>query len=197
MSISRDQILESAAQVFCQKGYHGASMADIAQAVGLQKATLYHHFGGKQEILAELLDKALAIVTLNMEQVNQTKCSPEEKLHLAMRTYLKMLCEQGNLASVLILEYRSLEKEWYTRHIRNRDRFEKMWRDMVQEGVDKGKFRCESVSITVWALLGVMNWTITWYRPEGKLPAEAIADQFANLFQDGLGTKNRSRNKHT
>jgi len=60
MSISRDLILESAAQVFCQKGYNGASMADIADAVGLQKATLYHHFGSKQEILAELLDRAMA-----------------------------------------------------------------------------------------------------------------------------------------
>jgi AcrR family transcriptional regulator len=193
MSINRDQILESAAQVFRQKGYHGASMADIAEAVGLQKATLYHHFGSKQDILAELLDRALAIVTDNMAQVINRDSSPEEKLHLAMRLYMKMLCEQGNLASVLLLEYRSLEKDLYNRHIQNRDKFEKMWRDLVREGVDAGKFQCESVSITVWALLGVMNWTITWYRPEGKLSVETIADQFANLLLDGMKRKRRIR----
>jgi AcrR family transcriptional regulator len=188
MSISRDQILDSAAQVFCQKGYHGASMADIARAVGLQKATLYHHFGGKQEILSELLDKALSLVTEQMTQVILMDCPPEEKLHRAMRTYLKILCEQANLSSVLIMEYRSLDNDLYQRHIYNRDKFEKMWRDLIQEGVGVGKFQCESVSITVWAMLGVMNWTINWYRPDGKLSAESIADQFADLFMEGIRT---------
>jgi AcrR family transcriptional regulator len=193
MAISRDQILESSAQVFRQKGYHGASMADIADSVGLQKATLYHHFGSKQEILAELLNRALGIVTENMVQVTKGAGTPEEKLHLAMRAYLQMLCEQGNLASVLLLEYRSLEKSLYKRHIQNRDKFERMWRDLVQEGVDSGNFQCESVPITVWAMLGVMNWTITWYHPEGKLSVENIADQFAVLFLDGMRQKRHTR----
>jgi TetR/AcrR family transcriptional regulator, cholesterol catabolism regulator len=197
MSINRDQILESAAQVFCQKGYHGASMADIAQAVGLQKATLYHHFKSKQEILSELLDHALFLVTDNMTRVVQMDRPPEEKLHLAMRTYLQTLCDQLNLSSVLIMEYRSLDKDLYNRHIRNRDRFENMWRDLIQEGVNNGKFKCESIPMTVRALLGVMNWTINWYRPDGKLSAESIADQFADLFMVGIRPKPQSIRKKT
>ncbi len=186
MSISRDQILESAAQVFCQKGYNGASMADIAEAVGLQKATLYHHFGSKQEILAELLERAMAIVSGNMAQVLQMDSPPDEKLKTAMRTYLQVLCEQPDLSSVLLLEYRALEKEQYKKHIHNRDKFEKMWRDLVKEGIDSSQLHSESVSMTVWALIGVMNWTITWYRPEGKLSAGEISDLFFNLFLEGL-----------
>ena len=189
MSISRDQILESAAQVFCQKGYNGASMADIAEAVGLQKATLYHHFGSKQEILAELLDRAMAIVSGNMAQVLQMDSPPDEKLKTAMRTYLQVLCEQPDLSSVLLLEYRALEKEQYKKHIHNRDKFEKMWRDLVKAGIDSGQLHSESVSMTVWALIGVMNWTITWYRPEGKLSAGEISDLFFNLFLEGLKSK--------
>jgi hypothetical protein len=118
---------------------------------------------------------------------------PEEKLRMAMRLYMQMLCEQGNLASVLLLEYRSLEKDMYAHHTLNRDRFEKMWRDLVREGVDAGRFQCESVSITVWALLGIMNWTITWYRPDGKLSVDKIADQFADLFFDGIKSRRRNR----
>jgi AcrR family transcriptional regulator len=186
MSFSRDHILESAAEVFSQKGYNGASMSDIAEAVGLQKATLYHHFGSKQEILAELLDRAMSIVTGNMAQVLQMDRPPDEKLKMAMRSYLQVLCEQPDLSSVLLFEYRSLEKEFYKRHIHNRDMFEKMWRDLVREGIDSGRLHSESVSMTVWALLGVMNWTITWYRPDGKLSAEEISDLFSTLFLDGL-----------
>jgi AcrR family transcriptional regulator len=195
MSVSREHILESSAQVFCQKGYHGASMADIAKAVGLQKATLYHHFGSKQEILAELLDRAMAIVTENMAQVLQLDSPPDEKLKIAMRTYLQVLCEQPDLSSVLLLEYRSLEKELYKRHILNRDKFEKMWRDLVKEGIDSGRMHGESVSMTVWALLGVMNWTITWYRPEGKLSAAEISDLFFNLFLEGLKSNKKTSRK--
>jgi AcrR family transcriptional regulator len=195
MSISRDQILNSAAQVFSQKGYHGASMEDIAESVGLQKASLYHHFKSKQEILSELLDNALSLVTDSLNRVIQEDRPPEEKLPEAMRTYLTILCEQPNLSSVLIMEYRSLDKDLYNRHIRNRDRFEKMWRDLIQEGVDARKFQCKSVPMTVRALLGVMNWTINWYRPEGKLSVENIADQFADLFMVGIWANPSNRKK--
>jgi AcrR family transcriptional regulator len=195
MSISRDLILESAAQVFCKKGYNGATMSDIAKAVGLQKPTLYHHFGSKQEILAELLDRAMTIVTENMAQVMQQDFPPDEKIKIAMRTYLQVLCEQPDLSSVLLLEYRSLEKDLYKRHIHNRDKFEKMWRDLVKQGVDSGQLRSESVSMTVWALLGVMNWTITWYRPDGKLSAGEISDLFSSLFLNGLRSNKKTTRK--
>jgi hypothetical protein len=67
-----------------------------------------------------------------------------------------------------------------------------MWRDLIEEGVKSGKLRSESVSMTVWALLGVMNWTITWYRPEGKLSPEEISDLISDLFLEGLKVKKRS-----
>jgi len=184
--MSREAILESAAQVIRQKGFHGASMADIAEAVQLQKASLYHHFSSKQDILLELLDQALEMVTDGMAHVMQQHISADEKLRLAMRSFLKILSEQGDLVSVLLLEYRSLDVEHLTRHIQLRDRFENMWRDLIQEGVDTGAFVCENIPMAARGLMGVMNWTITWYRPGGKLSIDEISDQFANIFINGL-----------
>jgi len=184
--MSREAILESAAQVIRQKGFHGASMADIAEAVQLQKASLYHHFSSKQEILLELLDRALGMVSVGMAQVMQQDVPADEKLRLAMRSYLKILSEQGDLVSVLLLEHRSLDPENQSLHIPHRDRFENMWRDLIQEGVETGVFQCEDIPMTARGLMGVMNWTITWYRPNGKLSIEEIADHFANVFMNGL-----------
>jgi len=184
--MSREAILESAAQVIRQKGFHGASMADIAEAVQLQKASLYHHFSSKQEILLELLDRALGMVSIGMAQVMQQDVPADEKLRLAMRSYLKILSEQGDLVSVLLLEHRSLDPENQSLHIPHRDRFENMWRDLIQEGVETGVFQCEDIPMTARGLMGVMNWTITWYRPNGKLSIEEIADHFANVFMNGL-----------
>ena len=184
--MSREAILESAAQVFRQKGFDGASMADIAEAVQLQKASLYHHFSGKQEILLELLDKALLMVSDQMETVMRHDLPADQKLRLAIRSYLNTLNEQGDLVSVLLLEYRSLDAEYQARHIRLRDKFEKMWRDLIQEGVDTGVFSVENVPVIVRGLMGAMNWSITWYKPSGKLSIDEIAELFANMFLSGL-----------
>lgn len=184
--MTRDDILEAAAQVFRQKGFHGASMSDIAETVQLQKASLYHHFASKQEILVELLDRALAMVSDQMQAVLSADLPADEKLRLAMRSYLQTLSQQGDLVFVLLLEYRSLEAELYARHIPNRDRFEHMWRDLISQGVQSGLFQCNNIPAVVRALLGALNWTITWYRPSGPMLIDDIADQCANLFLRGL-----------
>ena len=184
--MTRDQILEAAAQVFHQKGFEGASMSDLAEAVQLQKASLYHHFGSKQEILVELLDRALAMLTARMQEVMDQDIRPGEKLRLAMRTYFESLSDKGDLVSVLLLEHRSLDPEFRDRHIPNRDRFEKMWRDLIKEGVQRGEFCCEDINLAAKGVLGVMNWTITWFRPDGPMAIEEISDQFAGLFLNGL-----------
>ena len=80
----------------------------------------------------------------------------------------------------------TLDPEYHARHIPHRDRFENMWRDLIQEGVDTGVFSVENIPLTVRGLMGVMNWTITWYRPAGELSIDEISDHFANVFLNGL-----------
>jgi AcrR family transcriptional regulator len=188
--MTRDEILEAAAQIFSQKGFHAASMQDIAQAVHLQKASLYHHVNSKQEILVALLDQALDLLIERMSEVMARPLSPDEKLRQAMTSYLQAVLEHRELASVLLLEHRSLEPELHARHIPRRDRFEHLWRDLIMEGLDQGVFCCVEPDLAARALLGVMNWTITWYSMEGALSPDAIAAQFTDLFLDGLLTRN-------
>jgi AcrR family transcriptional regulator len=184
--MNRDQILESAAKLIRKKGYHAASMQDIADAVKLKKASLYHHFSSKQEILLALLDKALDLLIERVSAVIACELPADEKLRQAMRVYLEILDEYAALASVLLFEYRSLDPEYHDRHIPRRDRFERLWRDLILEGVEAGIFHAADPSMTARALLGVMNWTITWYRPDGRYSSGQISDQFAALFLDGL-----------
>jgi AcrR family transcriptional regulator len=74
--MTRDDVLDAAAQVFRQKGFHGASMSDIAAAVNVQKASLYHHVSSKQEILLALLDRALAMLTEHISAISTQHISP-------------------------------------------------------------------------------------------------------------------------
>jgi AcrR family transcriptional regulator len=184
--MTRDEILEAAAQIFSQKGFHATSMQDIAQAVRLQKASLYHHVSSKQEILLAVLDQAMAMLIARMQQVMAQPTPPDVKLRQAMEAYLTTMLEHRDLAAVLLLEHRSLQPEFQARHFPRRDRFERLWRDLIQDGVDQGVFDCRDPSMSGRALLGVLNWTITWYRPEGALAAETISHLFADLFLQGL-----------
>ena len=187
--MTRNDILDAAAQVFRKKGFHGSSMADIAEVVNLQKASLYHHVSSKQEILLALLDRAMEVLTETISPLSTQSASADVKLRQMTRAYLQVLAEHADLASVLLFEYRSLEPKQLSRHIPSRDKFENLWRDVVLEGVKSKKFHCPHPGLAVRAMLGSMNWLLTWYRIDGALTIEQIADQLADLQFRGLSAK--------
>ncbi len=184
--MTRDDILDAAAQVFRKKGFHGASMADIADSVNLQKASLYHHVSSKQEILLELLERALGLLEEQISQVAIQPLPADQKLRQMIRAYLQALAEYPDLSSVLLFEHRSLDKKNHARHVPHRDRFEGLWRDVVNEGRRTKVFDCPDAGLAVRALMGTMNWTLTWYHPDGAMSITKIADEYADLFLKGL-----------
>jgi AcrR family transcriptional regulator len=184
--MQRADIVQAAAQIFRQKGYHATSMQDIADAVHLQKASLYHHVESKQDILLEILDHALDRLTADISGVVDSDLSPTLKLRLALRAYTSRLNEDRDLAAVLLLEYRGLDSRLRARHVARRDRVDQLWRKLVQEGIDAGEFRRVDPALTSFALLGVQNWMITWFRDGGRLTAAQAAEGFADLFLKGL-----------
>lgn len=184
--MTREDILQAAAQVFRQKGFHGSSMEDIARAVNLQKPSLYHHVSSKQEILLELLDRALELLLDRISSICNEDIPPDEKLKRMVRAYLKILADNTDLSAVLLFEHRSLERRQHARHVPNRDKFEALWRSVLEEGVAAKQFHCDNPALTTRAILGIMNWTITWYRPDGALEIDQIADHYSDLLLNGL-----------
>jgi AcrR family transcriptional regulator len=184
--MSRDTILRAAAKIFQEKGYHAASMQDIALAVDLKKGSLYHHVKSKQEILLALLDEALIMIVDRLESAISPDNSPTQNIRGLMRAYLGFLAENRSLSSVLLLEYRSLESEFKDQHIPRRDQVEAIWNLVIAEGISRGEFQVDDPGLVSKALLGVLNWTITWFREDGPLSTTQIADHFSDLFLNGL-----------
>ena len=184
--MTREDILEAAAQIFRQKGFHGASMNDIAEAVNLQKASLYHHVSSKQEILLEILDRALQLLLERISAITDQDIPADKKLRSMIREYMQILAENVDLATVLLFEHRALERRQHARHVPSRDKFESLWREVLAEGVKEKLFQCEDIALTARALLGLMNWTITWYHPNGGKTIEQISDDYSTLLLNGL-----------
>lgn len=184
--MTREDILEAAAQVFRQKGFHGASMQDIAKAVNLQKPSLYHHVSSKQDILLALLNRALELLLERISPITSQDIPADKKLQQMIRAYLRILAENTDLSAVLLFEHRSLERKQHARHVPHRDKFEALWRDVLEEGVAAKRLVCEDPALATRAILGILNWTITWYHPDGELEIDEIADRYSNLLLNGL-----------
>jgi AcrR family transcriptional regulator len=189
--MNKDQLLLACAQVISEKGFHATSMQDIAEAVDLQKASLYHHFTSKQEILLVLLDQAIDLLTERLDPIVRQDLPADQKLRAMMRCFLETLAERKDLVAVLLLEYRSLNRELLSKHVVRRDRLERIWRKIIQQGIDSDLFCSTDAALTTRALLGVLNWTITWYNPSGPLTIDEIADHAADLFLHGLMCRKR------
>jgi AcrR family transcriptional regulator len=186
--MQRTDIIQAAAQIFRKKGYHAASMQDIANAVNVQKASLYHHIESKQDLLLSILDMALGLLIDDITVVVQSQVTTEDKFRQAMHAYIGRLTEDADLAAVLLLEYRSLEPDVRAQHIARRDHYEMIWRQIIREGMDEGIFREMDEALVAFAVLGIQNWMITWYREGGRLQPQDLADRFCDLFLSGLKT---------
>jgi hypothetical protein len=103
-----------------------------------------------------------------------------------IRGYLCALADNADLTAVLLFEHRSLDKKTHTRHVPQRDKFEALWRDVLNEGVRTKTFELKDTALAVRALMGVMNWTLTWYQPGGEKSIEQIADDYSDFMLKGM-----------
>jgi hypothetical protein len=110
----------------------------------------------------------------------------DQKLRLMIRGYLTALAENSALTSVLLFEHRSLDKKARSRHVPQRDTFESLWRDVLNEGVRDGLFNLKDTGLAVRAIMGTLNWTLTWYRPDGGKSIEQIADDYSDFILKGM-----------
>ena len=184
--MTREDILEAAAKIFSQKGFEATSMQDIAEAVKLQKGSLYHHFSSKQAILSAVLERAIDTLTDCIQPVIAMPLPLDEKMRRCIGVYLQTLMKYRSLMAVLLLEHRYLEAGQQFQHIVRRDSFERQWRGLVEDGMAAGIFVAGDPGLVTRSLLGILNWTITWYREDGPSSIEEIAAQIADLFLKGL-----------
>ena len=182
-TVSREDVLRAAAHVFRLRGYHGATMQHIGDALGLRQSSLYHYFPSKQALLLTLLNEGLERLTQVVGQAACPDLPPDTRLREAVIAYLTCVAQYPDVALVTILEARAVldtpaERRAY---IARRDALEQLFAAILADGVQQGVFRPVDVSIVTKLVFSIHNWFVMWYRPDGRLSAEAIA-QLASEF---------------
>jgi AcrR family transcriptional regulator len=205
-SVHREDILRAAAEVLQRNGYEAATMKDIAAAVNLTAASLYHHFRNKDALLLAVLELGLELVTREIEPIAGSDQPGDARLRAMIRAHIIGVTENMAVAAAMVFEIRSLmhvkapgksasaedraafqafadrRAAFFTR----RDHFEDLFRVVVREGIERGTFRPIDVAIFVKTLLGAQNWVGVWYKPDGRLNGAQIADLIADTMLRGV-----------
>lgn len=181
------RVRKAAVRLFATKGFHGTGIRELAQAAKLSSASLYHYMGTKEELLAEImwdcLERLLSAAMLATTDVTD----PQEKLGRLVALHVIAHAVQAKETAVVDNELRSLQPKIRRRVIAQRDAYERLWAETIEEGHAQGVFTADPDGVTRRALLEMCSGVARWYSPRGKLPLTALAERYAALALRALG----------
>ncbi len=184
MSARRTELTRAAARLFAEKGYHGTSIGDLAQALGVQKGSLYAHIESKADLLWDVVRDGASSFHAALDTVPDD--GPVlERIRAALRAHLGVVAERLDVATVFVREWRYLEVGRRDEFVAERRRYEERFRALFREGRELGELRTDLDDGTAALLaLSAVNWASTWLRPEAD--TDALADRFTALLLDGM-----------
>ena len=187
----RIEILKSAAAAFRRRGYHGASVDEIASALEMTKGNLYYYFKNKEDILFACHDYSLDLLLALMADVQAEQSPPEAKLRRLVLAFVHLILDELH-ATALTLDPEALSPPLLKKIIAKRDEFDRGMRDIIQQGIDQGVFTPGDPKLIEFAMMGAVNWIPKWFDPEGPQTSDAIGEAFTDYLVGGLLRKSRS-----
>jgi AcrR family transcriptional regulator len=182
-----DDIVSAAAKVFRTKGYHAATVRDIADEVGILKGSLYHHFESKEELLYLVVKEPIAQMFRTMGEIAAANGGAAEKLRRAISAHLGAFDRHYPHLFVYLRERESVKRRFREMIGFSQKEYERCWQQIIREGVESGEFRPDlDIQVTSYGLLGMLNWLYKWYNPEGRLTVQEVAEQFTSLALAGV-----------
>lgn len=176
--------MREAARQFAERGFHGTSMGALAEAMGVQKASLYSLTGSKQELLHAAMREGAEAFHAALDAVPED-APALERVRLALRGHLRVVAEQLDVATVFTREWRFLQGEHLEAVVAERRRYEERWRALFREGVDGGGLRSDlDLATATLLVLSAANWAYTWLRP--GFDTDSLADRFTAILVDGV-----------
>jgi AcrR family transcriptional regulator len=181
-----DHIYRVAAEVMCRKGYEATSMNDIADAVGLTKAGVYHYIRGKEQLLFEIMNFAMDMVDEDVIAPAREIQDAEERLRTIIDRHAKRLLEVGGAVTILLEEMAALTPA-HQRTVRNRKRaYFELVRQTLEQLAAQGKLRDVNPTVAAFSLFGMILWISRWYRREGELTPQEILRDFHQIAMSAV-----------
>src|ERR1700745_1778502 len=154
-----DDIVSAAAKVFRTKGYHAATVRDIAEEVGILKGSLYHHFASKEELLYLVVKGPIAQMSGTIYYISAAERGAAEKLRRAILAHLEAFDRHYPHLFVYLRERESVKRRFREMIGFSPKDYERCWQQILREGVENGEFRTDlDIQVASYGLLGMLNW---------------------------------------
>ncbi len=184
----RDALVQIAAELFAEHGYRATTVRHIGDAAGVLSGSLYHHFDAKETILDELLSSYLDELVDTYRAIVKTGEGPAATLRELVRASIRSLSEHRAAITVLQNErnyLRSLPRFGYL--TKSEEEVRRIWITVLRDGIEAGEFRADLDPVVTYRFLRDSVWVaVRWFRQDGPLTADQLADHYLTLIFDGL-----------
>jgi len=186
-----DEICKVAARMICQKGYDATSMSEIASAVGITKAGIYHHIEGKRELLFAIMSYGMDSLYNSVIVPARGIEDPEERLRAIITNHARLITSnsdpQGNNFVTIVVDETAGLMPAHRRKVNQRKRsYVDLIRHTLTQLKDQQKLRDVDVTAAAFSLLGMIVWLSRWYDPRGRLSPDQVADDITSIALGGL-----------
>lgn len=171
----RAELLRAAAKLFVEKGFAATTTRDIAEAVGMRSGSPFYHFRSKQALLTAAMIEGLDAGHDRLQAAIDGIADPEQRLRVLVRTHLGTLLEGDCRSPLLVSETRALDDKARAEIAAAFDRYQVPWQRTLDELAQAGKLASAAPPVRL-LLFGMLNWSSHWYRPDGALSVDQLAD---------------------
>jgi AcrR family transcriptional regulator len=182
----KEQILRTAAKMFCEKTFHGTTLQDIAQEVGMLKGSLYYYITSKEKLLTDIITTAVHSLYEGLWRVENANLGPAERVREIIFEHVKFNANFKEAGTLFLMERHILTTMEMPEVDQILSRRDKLLADALKEGIDGGIFRPTDIRLTSLSILGICNSLLFWYREGGRLSYSEIAASFADVMDEGL-----------
>ncbi len=189
-ALKRLAILRTAAQLFNQRGFYATSLNDLAKLLNVTKPSLYYYVKSKDDILLQILHHAMGQIEPAITVAEETGSNGLEKLRIFVGSYVQVLT--GDFGKCLVLSGTTpLDPDSRSQVAPAFRRIDQAVRRMITDGIDDGSIAPCDPKIAAFSLFGSLHWMTSWFRADGELGADAMADHLFSIFRDGLEPRKR------
>jgi AcrR family transcriptional regulator len=182
----KEQIVETAALLFKQKGYASTTMRDLASELGIEAASIYHHIKSKEELLESICFHMANKFISNAKEVNDIYFNADQKLRLVIKLHVETITQNQDQSAVFLSEWRNLSEPRLTLFKQLRQQYENQFTIILMEGENEDIFDQVDKKFAVLSILSTINFINEWYKPDGKMNAAEIAERLSNFIMGGL-----------
>jgi TetR/AcrR family transcriptional regulator, cholesterol catabolism regulator len=181
------EVVDAAAQVFYEKGYHAASVQDVANRIGILKGSLYHYITTKADLLYLAIEDQHLKYDQLVEDLSLDKAGSRVVLRRFVDGHVRLITSDVIRSTLFFREFSALPGERWAEIRRHRRAYEQFLRELIERGQLDGVFRRDlEAALATKAVLGMLNWTYTWYNPGAGWTADHIAETLLKMVEASL-----------